>query len=418
MNLKFWGGNPKKTNTEAELRSTLATADRDSWIYQAMTEGKSGSGVTITEDSIMKSSVFLAATKVIAEGIAQLPLNLYKRGDDGSRQLMASHSLHFILHSEPNNMMSSFTYRETVINHVMRWGNSYSLIKRTGNRVTALQLLQPDCITPALTSNGSIVYIHKANEVEIARYDASEILHIKSLSDDGLVGISPLEMAAKEVIGLSLACEQFAASYFGNGCKVGGVLSHPGKLEDTPRENIKKAWKSAHQGADKANDIAVLSGGLTYSSIAESPEASQLIAVREFQIAEVARIFKIPPHLLGDLSKATFSNIEQQSLEFATQCLTPWLNRIEGEYNRVLLTSSEKKTLFVEHNLDGMLRGDVSTRYNSYTAGRNGGWLSINDIRKYENLPAIDGGDVYLQPLNMADVSAEPAEIEGDTDEE
>ena len=238
----------------------------------------------------------------------------------------------------------------------------------------------------------------KGNTVTLRPED---VLHIPGLGFDGLVGYSPIAMA-KNAIGLAIATEEYGAKFFANGAAPGGVLEHPGTIKDPQR--VREAWQSQFGGSGNANKIAVLEEGMKYTPISISPEQAQFLETRKFQINEIARIFRVPPHMVGDLEKSSFSNIEQQSLEFVKYTLDPWVVRWEQAISRTLLTPEEKKCYFAKFNLDGLLRGDYQSRMNGYAIGRQNGWMSANDIRELENLdriPPEEGGDLYLINGNM-----------------
>ena len=227
------------------------------------------------------------------------------------------------------------------------------------------------------------------------------MLHIPGLGFDGLVGYSPIAMA-KNAIGMAIACEEYGAKFFANGAAPGGVLEHPGTIKDPQR--VRESWQSTFGGSGNANKIAVLEEGMKYTPIGISPEQAQFLETRKFQINEIARIFRVPPHMVGDLEKSSFSNIEQQSLEFVKYTLDPWVIRWEQSIQRSLLSRDEKAVYFVKFNLEGLLRGDYQSRMNGYAIGRQNGWMSANDIRELENLdriPEEDGGDLYLINGNM-----------------
>ena len=215
------------------------------------------------------------------------------------------------------------------------------------------------------------------------------------------MGYSPIAMA-KNAIGMAIACEEYGAKFFANGAAPGGVLEHPGTIKDPQR--LRENWMSQFGGSANSGKIAVLEEGLKYTPIGISPEQAQFLETRKFQINEIARIFRVPPHMVGDLEKSSFSNIEQQSLEFVKYTLEPWVIRWEQSIQRSLLTQEEKATYFVKFNLEGLLRGDYQSRMNGYAIGRQNGWMSANDIRELENLdriPAEEGGDLYLINGNM-----------------
>lgn len=229
----------------------------------------------------------------------------------------------------------------------------------------------------------------------------SDVLHIPGLGFDGLVGYSPIAMA-KNSIGMAIACEEYSARFFSNGAAPGGVLEHPGTVKEP--QKIRDSWNKSFMGTPNSHRIAVLEEGMKYTPIGISPNEAQFLETRKFQINEIARIFRVPPHMVGDLEKSSFSNIEQQSLEFVKYTLDPWVSRWEQSMVRSLLLPDEKKEYFVKFNLDGLLRGDYQSRMNGYATARQNGWMSANDIRELENLdriPKEDGGDLYLVNGNM-----------------
>jgi HK97 family phage portal protein len=227
------------------------------------------------------------------------------------------------------------------------------------------------------------------------------VLHIPGLGFDGLVGYSPIAMA-KNAIGLAIAAEEYGSKFYANGATPSGVLEHPGIVKDP--EKVRESWQAAFGGSANANKTAVLEEGMKYNPISIAPEQAQFLETRKFQINEIARIFRVPPHMVGDLEKSSFSNIEQQSLEFVKYTLEPWIVRWEQSIMRSLLSMEDKKKYFVKFNVDGLLRGDYQSRMNGYATARQNGWMSTNDIRELENLDLISdelGGNLYLVNGNM-----------------
>jgi HK97 family phage portal protein len=297
--------------------------------------------------------------------------------------------------------MTSFVFRETLMSHLLLWGNAYAQIVRDGaGRVLAMYPLLPDKMTVDRTTSGQLFYEYRTdNGTAILRPE--EVLHIPGLGFDGLIGYSPIAMA-KNAIGMAIACEEYGASFFANGANPGGVLEHPGVVKDPKR--VRESWNSVYQGSANAHRIAVLEEGMKFQAIGIPPEQAQFLETRKFQINEIARIFRIPPHMVGDLEKSSFSNIEQQSLEFVKYTLDPWVSRWEQAIQKALFLPSEKRVYFAKFNVDGLLRGDYQSRMNGYSVGRQNGWLSTNDIRELEDMnriPEEEGGDLYLINGNM-----------------
>ena len=356
--------------------------------------------------------------RILSEAIASLPLNVYKYTKDGGKEKMLDHPLYRLLHDEPNPEMTSFAFRETLMGHLLLWGNAYAqIIRNARGEVIGLYPLMPGKMTVDRDSAGRLYYLYQKTNEDGAQLgkdsqvylSPDKILHIPGLGFDGLVGYSPIAMA-KNAIGMAIATEEYGARFFANGAAPGGVLEHPGTIKDP--ERVKESWNAAYQGAGNAHRIAVLEEGMKYTPIGISPEQAQFLETRKFQIDEIARIFRIPPHMLADLEKSSFSNIEQQSLEFVKYTLDPWVVRWEQSMCRALLSDSEKTQVFIKFNVDGLLRGDYQSRMNGYAVARQNGWMSANDIRALENMdpiPKEEGGDLYL--INGAMTKLEDAGI-------
>ena len=371
--------------------------------------GGTTSGKAVTERSAMQMTAVYSCVRILAEAIAGLPLHLYRYTPDGSKVKAVDHPLYLLLHDEPNPEMSSFVFRETLMTHLLLWGNAYAQIIRNGKgEVIALYPLMPNRMSVDRDEHGQLYYTYtRASDEAKTMTDMtvllppSDVLHIPGLGFDGLVGYSPIAMA-KNAIGLAIATEEYGAKFFANGAAPSGVLEHPGTIKDPSR--VREAWMSQFGGSANSGKVAVLEEGMKYTPISISPEQAQFLETRKFQINEIARIFRIPPHMVGDLEKSSFSNIEQQSLEFVKYTLDPWVIRWEQSIQRALLRPEEKKRYFAKFNVEGLLRGDYQSRMNGYAVARQNGWMSANDIRELENLdriPAEAGGDLYLVNGNM-----------------
>ena len=376
--------------------------------------GGTTSGKVVNERTAMQTTAVYACVRILAEAIAGLPLHVYRYRSDGGKERIPFHPLYHLLHDEPNPEMTSFVFRETLMSHLLLWGNAYAQIVRNGRgEAIALYPLLPSKMEVNRTQNGELVYKYyrdvdesginpKGGYVTLRK---DEVLHIPGLGFDGLIGYSPIAMA-KNAIGMSLATEEYGAAFFANGANPGGVLEHPGVIKDIQR--VKDSWNSAYQGSGNAHKVAVLEEGMKFQAIGIPPEQAQFLETRKFQINEIARIFRVPPHMVGDLEKSSFSNIEQQSLEFVKYTLDPWVVRWEQSLQQALILPSEKTVLFIKFNLDGLLRGDYQSRMTGYSVGRQNGWMSANDIRELENMnriPAEEGGDLYLVNGNMLPLS-------------
>ena len=391
------------------FRSRDAPKNRTSGSAYSFFMGGSTSGKRVNERSAMQMTAVYSCVRILSEAVAGLPLHLYKYTDNGGKEKAVDHPLYFLLHDEPNPEMTSFVFRETLMTHLLLWGNAYAQIIRNGKgEILALYPLMPDRMTVDRDDKGRLyIRISISNEDaptmkgSTVRLQPSDVLHIPGLGFDGLVGYSPIAMA-KNAIGMAIACEEYGAKFFANGAQPSGVLEHPGTIKDPSR--VRESWTQTFGGSQNANKVAVLEEGMKYTPISISPEQAQFLETRKFQINEIARIFRVPPHMVGDLEKSSFSNIEQQSLEFVKYTLDPWVSRWEQGMVRSLLAAEEKKGYFIKFNVDGLLRGDYQSRMNGYAIGRQNGWMSANDIRELENLDRIPeelGGDLYLINGNM-----------------
>ena len=421
------------------FRSRDKPTDRTAGSSYSFFLGGTASGKYVTERSAMQMTAVYCCVRILSEAVASLPLQFYRYTDDGGKEKAVEHPLYFLLHDEPNPEMTSFIFRETLMTHLLLWGNAYSQIIRNGKgEVVALYPLMPDRMKVDRDEHGRLYYeytVYDSDDVDgrkgtnkvgrTVRLQLHDVLHIPGLGFDGLVGYSPIAMA-KNAIGLAIATEEYGSKFFANGAAPSGVLEHPGTIKDPSK--VRESWQATFGGSGNANKIAVLEEGMKYTPISISPEQAQFLETRKFQIDEIARIFRVPPHMIGDLEKSSFNNIEQQSLEFVKYTLDPWVSRWEQAMVRALLTPDEKKKYFFKFNVDGLLRGDYQSRMNGYATARQNGWMSANDIRELENLdriPAEQGGDLYLINGNMTKLedagifaSGNNGKEEGDSDEE
>lgn len=394
------------------FRARDAPQNRTSGSAYSFFLGNSTSGKRVNERSAMQMTAVYCCVRILSEAVAGLPLHLYQYTEEGSKEKAMKHPLYFLLHDEPNPEMTSFIFRETLMTHLLLWGNAYAQIIRNGKgEIIGLYPLMPDRMTVDRDNDGRLYYEYitstddaPINQKTIVRLWPSDVLHIPGLGFDGLVGYSPIAMA-KNAIGMAIACEEYGAKFFANGAQPSGVLEHPGTLKDPGR--VRESWQNTFGGSQNAHKVAVLEEGMKYTPISISPEQAQFLETRKFQIDEIARIFRVPPHMVGDLEKSSFSNIEQQSLEFVKYTLDPWVSRWEQSMMRSLLTAEEKKQYFVKFNVDGLLRGDYASRMSGYAVGIQNGFMSPNDVRSLENMDLIPdelGGNRYMCNGNMVDI--------------
>jgi HK97 family phage portal protein len=375
-------------------------------------------GVGVTERTSLRNSVVLACVRVIGETLGTLPLNVFQRLERGKRKA-TEHRLYSLLHDAPNPQMSSVTFREAVTAQVLLWGNGYAeLQKDKAGRIIAIWPLPSDRTRPVRVNNDLVYettvrgplddYIFQITNEPVASGQLRQIrpenvLHVPGLSFNGLVGLSPIQLA-KQTLGVSIAAEKFGAKFFANGSRPSGIITHKNVLKPEARENIRKSFQDATTG-DNARAAIVLEEGMQWTALTIPPDEAQFIETRKFQISEIARIFRVPLHLVQDLERSTNNNIEQQAIEFVMHTIRPWAVRWEQELNRKLFFGTQ---FFAEHGLEGLLRGDFKSRMEGYAVMRNIGMASVNDLRELESWNPIaeeDGGDVYLAPLNMVPLS-------------
>jgi HK97 family phage portal protein len=351
--------------------------------------GGTSAGKTVNERTAMQCTAVYACVRILAETIAGLPLHVYRYKMDGSKERIPQHPLYRLLHDAPNTEMTAFVFRETLMSHLLLWGNAYAQIIRNGRgQPVALYPLLPSKMDVSRAKSGELLYTYyrdmdengKSGQVILHRED---VLHIPGLGFDGLVGYSPIGMA-KNAVGMAIATEEYGAAFFKNGANPGGVLEHPGVIKDIGR--VKENWNATYGGSWNAHRVAVLEEGMAYKTIGIPPEQAQFLETRKFQINEIARIFRVPPHMVGDLEKSSFSNIEQQSLEFVKYTVDPWVIRWEQALMQALLLPAEKESLFIKFNLDGLLRGDYQSRMQGYSIGIQNGFYSVNDVRQLEDM--------------------------------
>ena len=363
----------------------------------------SGSGVAVDELKAMQTSAVYACVRVIAETVASLPLFLYRK-DKESKIKAYQHPLYEVLHDLPNYETTSFCFREAMMASLLLYGNAYAKIVRDKNgHVVELWYLKPNLMKVERDKETRrLKYTYSDdNENKTYVFASEQIFHIPGLSFNGINGLSPIEQA-REAIGLALATEEFGAKFFSNGARPGGVLEHPGVVKDP--ERIRESWNKVYQGTRNSHKIAVLEEGMKYHEIGIPPEQAQFLQTRKYQLNEICRIFRVPPHLVGDLERSTFSNIEHQSIDFVTHTIRPWLVRWEQAIYKSLLNEQERRLYYAKFNVDGLLRGDFATRMQGYATARQNGWMSINDIRSLEDMnpiPSEQGGDDYLVNGNM-----------------
>jgi HK97 family phage portal protein len=372
--------------------------------------GASASGIVVNPQTAMQSAAVYSCIQVLAQSIGMLPLNVYE-GDE-EKTMAKTHPLWTILHDQPNDFQTSVEFWEQMILSLCLRGNGYAIINRgSSGRIVELIPLHPDAVRVEMAPDGyTLQYQMTMADSTFKTMYVGDVLHIRGLTVNGWLGISPIAYA-RESIGLALATEKFGSQLFRNGAKMGGILEHPNKLGEEAYKRVKESFDAASSG-ENAHRTAILEEGMKFTKISMNADDAQFLETRKYQRAEIAAIFRVPLHMIGDLERATFSNIEQQSLEFVTFTLMPWLVRIEKAIKRDLLLPAERSKLSVKFNVSGLLRGDATARSNYYKAGILDGWLTRNEARMMESqvgiiLNPIDGLEVPLRQLNLTDGTKE-----------
>ena len=373
--------------------------------------GTSASGKAVNPSSAIQVSAVYACVRVIAETIASLPFHVYETTENGSRKA-PEHPLYRLIHDEPNKEMTSFILRETMLAHLLLYGNAYCQIIRTSrDKIDSLYPLLPDKMEVDRDAGGLLTYTYTTSDGKRWRLEPRDVLHIPGLGFDGVMGYSPIALE-KSAIGLGIAAEEYGSKFFSNGARPSGILTHPNTVKDPAA--LRASWNAAYGSSSNASRVAVLEEGMTFVPLSLPNNEAQFLETRKFQVSEICRIFRVPPHMIGDLDRATFSNIEHQSIDFAVHTIRPWLVRIEQAVNRALFSEKEKGRFYVQFNLDGLMRGDYKSRMEGYAIARQNGWMSANDIRELENMNAMsdeEGGNAYLVngnmiPVNLAGITA------------
>lgn len=369
----------------------------------------SATGLGISADSALRASAVWACTRLIAEAVSSLPLVLHRRRADGGRERAIDHPLYSVLYDEPNPWQTTFTWLEQMTSHALLRGAGYSqIVPGSRGAVTELRPLNPDLVKPELVGGNTLRYRYRAPSGEQV-LNGEDVFHLPGLTLDGVNNISVIGYA-RETIGLAIATEQYGARLFGQGARPSGILKHPGKLSKEARANLRASWQENYGGLAKSHGTAVLEEGTEFQSISMTSEDAQFLQTREFVAEDIARWFRVPPHMIGLTSKATSwgTGIEQMSIGFVIYTLMPWIRRWEQAIARQLIRRRERQELFAQFLVNALLRGDTLSRFQAYSTGRQWGWYSANDVRRFEDENPIENGDIYLTPSNMTEAGTGP----------
>lgn len=387
------------------VASSVGRAPEDDFWYGPVGTA-TASGQSVSPSRALALPAVYSAVKVITDAVMQIPLILYRRTANGGKERATNHPLYGLLHDQPNVNQTSPEWREIMQHHTLLRGNSYAEIINDGRGVVEIGMPEhPDFVRVerAETSQGPRYrYVISESGRATRVVSASNMLHIRGLGlgQDGITGLSPIDME-REAVGVGLAAQDFSARFFKNDARPGGWLEVPTNFKDkSQRDAFKREWRSAHGGPNR-HETAVLEYGIKYHPLEVKMVDAQFLETRKYQNLDIARIFRVPPHLIMELDRATFSNITQQDIEFVKFSLLPWLTRWERRLSVSLLSVEERATYFFEFLVDGLERGDASARATYYNRGIQDGWLTRNEVRLKENLDPLDGLDEPLEPLNM-----------------
>lgn len=394
---RIFGRQEKSTGTNAFWLDLLSTKN-------------STAGVRVTSTSAMQVSAVWACITVRSEDIAKLPVHLYRRRKDGGKERAVKHPAYRLLLEQPNPRNTAFEFKQIMQMQCDLHGNAYA-VKEIDARgqVVALWPLDSTKVQILTFNDGRELFyrvtMEKGRQVTVPGED---MLHVRGNSLDGVTGLSPISWQ-RETIGHAMAAEKYGAAFFGNSAQPNGALVLPTKISPEAAERLRADWKQRFQGPENAHNLAIFDGGMEWKQIGMNNADAQFIETRKYQNSEIWRIFRIPPHKVGDLDRATFSNIEMQSIEYVQDCLMSIFARWQQALSRDLLLEEERGEFFFEFMPDALLKGDIKSRYEAYAVGLMNGWLSDNDIRDKENMNRVEGGDQYFRPLNLSPLDAPAA---------
>lgn len=363
------------------------------------------SGVRVSANNALRLAAVYACVRILAETMASLPFVLYRQRADGGKEKITDHWLYRLIAKRPNRYQNSYEWREMLQGHLALRGNAYNQIITTARgEISELIPVHPDRIKMELLPSGDYRYRVTDRNGHESLLPRGQIWHLRGLSSDGLMGLSPIELAG-ESLGMAIAAQDYGARFFANDAKpTGGWIEFPGSFKDVEAKRVfRDSYHRAQSGVNRGK-VLVLENGMKFHEVGVTNKEAQFLELRKFQITDIARLFRVPPHMIADLDRATFSNIEQQSLEFVMHTMTPWAERWEASIESELLLDGED--LEVEFDFANLMRGDANSRSSYYQSGIQNGWLTRNEARIAENLNPLEGLDEPLRPLNMVEENA------------
>jgi HK97 family phage portal protein len=395
-------------------RWMASSEDRSAWgdFWFEPVSVRTSSGLRVSADNALRVAAVYASVRILAETMASLPFVLYRQRADGGKDKVTDHWLYRLLAKRPNRYQNPYEWREMLQGHLALRGNAYNrIVANSRGEILELVPIHPDRIKMELTPAGDYRYRVTDRLGVESVVPRGEVWHLRGLSSDGLMGMSPIDLA-RESLGMALAAQDYGARFFANDAKpTGGWIEFPGSFKDSEAKKVfRESYQAAQSGANRGK-VLVLENGMKFHEVGVTNKDAQFLELRKFQITDIARLFRVPPHMIADLDRATFSNIEQQSLEFVMHTMTPWAERWEASIESELLFDGDE--LEVEFDFSNLMRGDAASRSTYYQSGIQNGWLTRNEARIAENLNPLDGLDEPLRPLNMVEEGA-AGDLEGD----
>lgn len=381
----------------SKVESKESRSNKDMYDFEDLIS-PSKSGVVVTKENAMNISGVYAAVKLLTDSISSLPIHLIKEVKD-KKEKDYTNPVYKIVSKEPNPLMTSYTWRQIFMPQILLWGNAYAVIDWDKKTMRPKQLMPVHASKVKIEVRKGIAYYIIELESKTITIDQSNVVHFRGLGDE-IEGKSVIDYA-KDNLGLGKAAEDFGNKFFSNGASIGGIYEHPAQLSDKAYNNLQKSLERRAGGLTNAHKILILEEGMKFTTTSIPPNAAQFLETRKFSINDIARWFGVPPHMIADLERATFSNIEQQNLNFSQFSILPYVVLIEQELNRKLLREDEKDSMYFKLNMDGLLRGDMASRYAAYQVGIQNGVISPNEVRKKEDLDAYDGGNDYWMAANI-----------------
>lgn len=394
----------------AKYLASSGVATPEKWLVQFFGGGGGSSGMVVNAGTAQRLTAVTCALRILSETEAVLPLPVYRRLKGGGKERARELRLYRLLNNQANPWQTGFEFRRMMTWHAAARGVAYAqIVQRRDGEIEALIPLATDRLRPDINDQDEIVFRYQPLRGAARTFRYEEVFKLLMFSEDGVTSRSLIE-TCQEAVGVGMAAEEFAARFYANNATPGGLIKSKSRLGAEAQKRLKEEWAARYSGAANAMKTALLTDGLEYEALGMGMKDAQFIESRKFQVTEIARLFRIPPHMLADLERATFTNIEHQGLEFVVHTMAPWLALWEGAVWRDLIPEQDQEELFAEHLVDALLRGDTKSRYDAYAVARTGGWLNVDEIRDKENMNPLPNGEgqEFLTPLNMAPSGAPP----------